>query len=122
MYNNDLRGNKFRCTATIYKPMVELLKGKGTCVELQHITSMVKTVLSSNILTEHILTEHKDAKHVKKSITLHNTCGFIVNELIADIEFACIKDKSIPVLLNLVTRGEHCGDIESSIMFLKECL
>ena len=56
-------------------------------------------------------------KHIKPAIALHTTRGFVVNELIADNEFACIKDDIIPVLLNLVARGEHCGDIESSINF-----
>ena len=59
-------------------------------------------------------------KHVKTTVDLHTTRGFIVNEIIADNEFACIKDKIIPVLLNLVSCGEHCGDIENSIKFLKE--
>ena len=61
-------------------------------------------------------------KHIKTAFDLHNTRGFLVNELIADIEFACIKDQIIPVSLNLVARGEHCGDIENSIKFLKERL
>ena len=59
-------------------------------------------------------------KHVKTAIALHNTRGFVVNELIADNEFSCIKDDSNPVLLNLVAREEHCGDIENSIKFLNE--
>ena len=61
-------------------------------------------------------------KHIKPAIVLHNTRGFVINELIADNKFACIKDDIIPVLLNLVARGKHCGDIESSIKFLKERL
>ena len=61
-------------------------------------------------------------KHVKTAITLHNTRSFVINELIADNEFSCIKDDIIPVLLNLVARGEHYGDIENSIKFLKEWL
>ena len=61
-------------------------------------------------------------KHNKPAIALHATRGFVVNELIADNKFACIKDDIIPVLLNLVAHGEHCGDIESSIKFLKERL
>ena len=61
-------------------------------------------------------------KHIKPAIALHNTRDFVVNELIADNEFVCIKDIIIPVLLNLVVRGEHCGDIESFIKFLKEWL
>ena len=32
------------------------------------------------------------SNHVKKAISLHNTRDFIVNELIADNEFACIKN------------------------------
>ena len=136
--------------------MVEALKGKGTCVKLQHIPSTVKTVLTSYILAKHnnitliadflalnghFLLHTKSRKihfrtvvpiqdrtkatilkHVKMAINLHTTRGFIVNELIGDDEFACIKDKIIPVLLNLVTRGDHCGDIEISIKFLKELL
>ena len=59
-------------------------------------------------------------KHVKMAINL--TRGFIVNELIADNEFVCMKEKNIPVLLNLAARREHCGNIEKSIKFLKEQL
>ena len=55
-------------------------------------------------------------------IALNNTSGFVVNKLIADIEFLCIKDDIISVLFNFVARGEHCGDIENSIKFLKERL
>ena len=54
------------------------------------------------------------------AIALHNTRGFIANELKTDNEFACIKDEIIPVLLNLVAHREHCGDIESSMKFPKE--
>ena len=61
-------------------------------------------------------------KHVKTAIALHNTRGFVVNELIADNAISCIKDDSNPVLLNLVARGEHCGNIENSIKVLKERL
>ena len=56
------------------------------------------------------------------AIKLRNTCGFVVNDLTADNEFACIKDNIIPVLFDFVARGEHCGDIENSINFLKERL
>ena len=56
------------------------------------------------------------------AIKLRNTCGLVVNELTADNEFACIKDNIIPVLFDFVARGEHCGDIENSIKFLKEWL
>ena len=61
-------------------------------------------------------------KHTKPAIALHTTRSFVVIELIPDNEFACIKYHIIPVLLNLVARGKHCGDIESSIKFLKEQL
>ena len=36
-------------------------------------------------------------KHVQTAFELHNTCGFLVNELIADNELACIKDQIITV-------------------------
>ena len=61
-------------------------------------------------------------KHVKTTITLHNALGFVVNELIVNDKFSCIKDGIIPVLLNLVARGEQCGDIENSIKSLNEWL
>ena len=59
---------------------------------------------------------------MQNAVALHNTRGFVVNELIADNEFSCIKDDIISVLLNLVARGEHYSDIESSIKFQKEQL
>ena len=40
-------------------------------------------------------------KHIKTAFDLHKTRGFLVNELIADNKFACIKDQIISVLLNL---------------------
>ena len=51
--NNDLLVDDFRQATTIYRPMVEVLKGKGTRTKPQHIPSMVKTVLPPYILTEH---------------------------------------------------------------------
>ena len=44
-------------------------------------------------------------KHINTAFDLHNTGGFLVNELKADNEFACIKDQIILVSLNLVVRG-----------------
>ena len=159
--NNYFRHNyllvyDFRRANTIYGPMVEVIKGKGTRRRPQHIPSTVKMVLPPFIPTEHKdvtltadffavngdffmhtksrklhfctavpvqdLTKATILKHIKTAIALHNTRGFVVNELIADNEFSCIKDDIIPILLNLVVRGEHCGDIESSIKFLKERL
>ena len=154
--HNDLLVDDFHQATTIYRPMVEVLKGKGTRAKPQHIPSTVKTVLPSYILTEHkdvtltadflavngnfVLhtksrkihfrtavsvqdrTKATILKHIKTTITLHNTRGFEVNELIADNEFSCIKDDIISVLLNLMARGERCGDIENSIKFLKERL
>ena len=43
----------FRRANTIYGPMVEVLKGKGTRDKPQHIPSTVKMVLPPYILTEH---------------------------------------------------------------------
>ena len=50
---NDLLVDDFRHANTIYSPMVEVLKGKGTRAKPQHIPSTVKMVLPYYILTEH---------------------------------------------------------------------
>ena len=44
-------------------------------------------------------------KHIKPAIALQTTRGSVVNELIADNEFACIKKYIITVLLNLMARS-----------------
>ena len=122
--HNDLLVDDFRRATTIYRPMVEVLKGKGTRSRPQHIPSTAKTVLPPYILMEHndvtltadFLAVHGNfflrtksrkihfptvvpvqdrtkatiLKHVKIAITLHNTRGFVVNELIADNKFCTL--------------------------------
>ena len=51
--HNDLLVDDYRQATTIYGPMVEVHKGKGTRVKPQHIPNTVKTVLLLYILTEH---------------------------------------------------------------------
>ena len=57
--HNNLLVDDFRQASTIYRPMVEVLQGKGTRTWPQHIPSTVKTVLPS-YMPSYILMEHQD--------------------------------------------------------------
>ena len=46
--------------------------------------------------------------------------GINVQHLNADNEFECVRDKILPVNLNIVAAGEHVGDIERANRSLKE--
>ena len=55
-----------------------------------------------------------------KIFDLYTSRGFVVVELITDLEFECIRDDILPIKLTTIRQDKHLGDIEQSIRDLKD--
>ena len=57
---------------------------------------------------------------IKKCINIYHARVLTVERLNVDNEFACIKEDVLPMWLNIVAVEEHMGDVEISVMTVKE--
>jgi hypothetical protein len=59
-------------------------------------------------------------KEMKVVLNTYQTWGFDVKDIHANMEFGCIKNKMLPVLMTLNASDDHVGDVERSIQAIKE--
>ena len=57
---------------------------------------------------------------MKKVLNTYHTRGFDVLNLHADMEFECIKNEMMAVIMNLNASDDHVGEVERSIRTIKE--
>ena len=58
---------------------------------------------------------------VKKIIKIYGLRGFDLKYVLVDIQFKSLKNyRLLPVVVNLVTKGEHLQEIERFIWLIKE--
>jgi hypothetical protein len=59
-------------------------------------------------------------KHIDSALKLYRTRGFNVTDVHDDIEFECTREHILPVNLNTVAADGHVGEVERSILTIKE--
>lgn len=60
-------------------------------------------------------------QHLRVVLSLYTDRGFIIRDIHADLEFACMRQDLAGINLNIVPQDEHVPEIERSTETIKEC-
>ena len=107
----DAHGQLTLCADVLFVQGLPFLHTIARHIKFRTITAMNT---SGNPSASHIMND------LQGILQMYRTRGFVVSNLHADLQFEPLRNRLLPIHLNVAAQDDHVGDVERSVRTIKE--